>query len=220
MDVPKDIQAMVLNGLQRMNEHPDHHYDWRNRRDMYQLMQDKYGQEGRDAGRWLALITAKKVLPIFTSTIPDDPLPQNLVYAAHQIMTQVISSESESISGLLDDGYHGTGIDCVLWRSVTAYNAEYAGHAAYCSLGEAMGYPSLLQKTEEYARVDAEITRTTPEKITDLDIAHIDAYGDTAGAAAIAASSQKKHLRLNRKKLRAFWKWWAEIAIPEAWAKV
>src|SRR6266508_3806362 len=97
MRVPTDIQSIVADGLSAMYAHPDHHYDWRRRRDMYQHMHDQYGQRGHEAHGWLAVLTAEHVLPLFTSTFPDDPLPLRLVQGARQIMQKVISPQSDAL---------------------------------------------------------------------------------------------------------------------------
>jgi hypothetical protein len=205
--------------------HPEHHYDWRRRRDMYQHMHDYYGERGHEAHGWLAVVAAEQVLPLFTSTFPDDPLPPRLVESARQIMQKVIPPQSDALDALEDEGYLATGIDCMTWRSTIAYNAEYAGDAAYKALMEARGIHDLLQATERLVRgQEVQVfdlpENMTAEAITDREIAHLAAYSDTASAAAIASACDKEQFRLTRHELKVFWEWWATTAIAEAWTHV
>ena len=225
MRVPTDIQRMVADGLSAVDAHPEHQYDWRRRRDMYQHMHDSYGERGREAHGWLAVLAAEHVLPLFTSTFPDDPLPRRLVETARQIMQKGIPLQSAALDALEDEGYLATGIDCMTWRPTIAYNAEYAGEAAYKVLMEARGVQDLLHATErlicgQEVQVFAMPANMSAEAITDREIAHLAAYSDTASAAAIAAACDKEQFRLNRHQLKVFWEWWGTTAMTEAWASI
>lgn len=225
MHVPTDIQRMVADGLSTMNAHPEHQYDWRRRRDMYQHLHDSYGACGHDVHGWLAVLTAEHVLPLFLSTFPDDPLPLRLVQTARHIMQKSIATQSEMLDALEDEGYLGTGIDCLTWRSTIAYHAEYAGTASYKALLEARGIHDLLHGTErlihgQEVQVFDLPAHTTPEAVTDRDIAHLAAYSDTASAAAIAWACRKDQFDLDHHQLKAFWEWWGTTALPAAWAYI
>lgn len=225
MQVPLDIQSIVTDGLSHMDSHPGHHFDWRIRRDMYHRMKNQYGQRGSESHGWLAVITAEQVLPLFTATFPDDLLPQQLVHCALQIMQKTVDPNSKDALELEDHGYLSTGIDCMTWRPVIAYHAEYAGDAAYKALMEARGEYQLLDHTEQLIRGQAAQVfhmpaNTSPDEVTDSDIAHLAAFCDTAGSAAIAFACHKERFLLDRQRLKLFWEWWATTAIPETWARV
>jgi hypothetical protein len=129
----------------------------------------------------------------------------------------------------------------VEWRSKVAYNAEYAGWSCYKALLEVRGKRDLFDdlsrvkrgptgdyehvgnttrvhwpriSTGEYARWQS------GETFTDEDMAHLAAYGDTAGVAAMASACAVETRLIDSNKLLTFWEWWANSAMPEAWNKI
>jgi hypothetical protein len=224
MQVPQEIIALVETGLSRMRARPDHHYDWRIRRTLYQQMNIRYNQIGYDAHGWLAVLTAEFVLPIFRTAIPGDPLPEQLLDCAQQVMRRAVPRDSAVVIELLDEGYLGTGPDCMDWRDTIAYNAEYAGEATYVALEEANGSHNLLEAIEECVRGEGVVKFDLPEgmtldDLTDYEIADIGLFKDTASTAAIAYSCDKDGFQLDPQRLMHFWEWWATHAISEAWSR-
>jgi hypothetical protein len=55
---------------------------------------------------------------------------------------------------------------------------------------------------------------------TDEDIAHLAAFSDTASAAALAYAYERLRFHLHPARLRMFWEWWVEAALPAAWDRV
>lgn len=225
MRVPSDIQTLVDDGLAAMYAHPEHHYDWRRRRNMYRYMHDHYGKLGHEVHGWLAVLAAEQVLPIFIATFPEDSLPDQLVRRARQFMQKVPPAQCEAVDELQEAGYQATGIDCMTWRSTIAYNAEYAGNAAYKALLEACGIHHLLNDTEQliWGQCVQQFhlpQNMTPDEVTDCEIAHLAAFCDTAGTAAIAMACTKEQFHLDHDRLKAFWEWWTTTAMIEAWAHV
>ncbi len=140
-------------------------------------------------------------------------------------MRRVIPPQSDALDALEDEGYMATGIDCTTWHSIIAYNAEYAGEAAYKALMEARGIHNLLNATEQLIRGQQVQTfhlpkHVTPDEVTDREIAQLAAYSATASAAAIASACDKERPHLDRHQLKVFWEWWATTALAEAWAHV
>ena len=55
---------------------------------------------------------------------------------------------------------------------------------------------------------------------TDEDIAHLAAYCDTAGTAAMAYACEREQFHTQPQLLRDYWEWWVESALPQAWSYV
>lgn len=222
MSLPKVIQTLLNEGLMQMHQHPMHHFDWRIRNQIYQQLIDHHGVNGKNTYRWIAVLAAEKVLPIFLSQIEDDPLPSQLVSAARDVVDGSHSHRTQELDLLEDDGYVATGISCLSWRSKIAYNAEYAGNACYKSLVEARLGSNLLKDTDNLIRgktVQGWYLRDQngADEVTDKEIAHLAAFSDTASSAAIAFASSVASFELDPHRLEKFWEWWATHAMPDAW---
>jgi hypothetical protein len=225
-ELPHELRLLAETGLRAMERHPDHHYDWQTRRLLYRTCRSMYPAQVFSFTGWLAVYAAQYVLPIFTSSVTDDGLPQQLVTYAEKIMKKQRRPRSSRVSYLLDQGYLCTGLDCLDWRTITAYNAEYAGTTAYKALIEASGQHDLLGDIEHgiqrgwvkpRTRIREDEQPVYPSDITDSDIAHLAAFGDTAGSAAIAYACARESFTLDATKLRHFWEWWVRSALPQAW---
>jgi hypothetical protein len=232
MALPDNIQRLVTDGLSAMRAHPDHHFDWRTRRMLYRMFRETDARVGPTAHGWLAVIAAEHVAPMFTTTFPDDRLPLRLLRYATRVLTGSLAPTSWRLDILQDQGYMGTGIDMIDLRDgVVAYHAEYAGDAAYKALMEARGTHDLLDHVETLRRRNGTMVMgggTTDAAFdsyehgatfTDLDIAHLAAYSDTASAAAIAAACEAEREHIHPDRLRAYWEWWGGTAVPEAWRR-
>jgi hypothetical protein len=224
MPLPPHITAFLEDGLNRMHAHAEHHFDWRVRRDLYQAIRALPPHQAYAVHGWLAVITAEHVLPIFTAAINDDPLPKKLLASARQVMEGVVPQDSAVVLELLEEGYTGTGIDCLDWRDTVNYAAEYAGTATYKALLEANGAYDMLEDTEQHisgqtVQVFNWQETVAPAAVTDYHIAELAAYSDTASAAAIAYACHNDRYQLEPQRLKAFWEWWVQEAIAEAWQR-
>jgi hypothetical protein len=208
MPLPDHIQRLITDGLSEMHGHPSHHFDWRTRRTLYHLLRAEEPTIGYGAHGWLAVITAEHVLPLFTSTFPQDRLPYRLLWYARRILTGSLLSASRRLDLIEDQGYMRTGIDMIFYDlrdGVIAYNAEYAGAAAYKALVEARGTHDLLDRVEAlYDSCEQDSTFSDP------DIAHLAAFSDTASTAAIAAACNVESDHIDPARLKAFWEWWGK----------
>ncbi|HEU4323543.1 MAG TPA: Imm5 family immunity protein [Roseiflexaceae bacterium] len=224
------ITDLAAQGLEQMENHPKHHFDWRTRREIYRLLRDKHGRAGTQVHGWIAVNAAEYVFPIFAAAFPDDRLPGRLIRYAKRILNGSIDRKSWRIKMLEEEGYMGTGIDNMVVRNdLPAYNADYAGAAAYHALMEARGALRLLDNVEGLRRRDGmfvsggmETADPTEDSrlFTDEDIAHLAAYSDTAGPAAIAFACEHEQFLVHPERLRVFWRWWVEVALPDAAGRV
>lgn len=234
MNVPQEIQQLANDGLKNIANNPLPHFDWHIRREMYRKFRTIVGDvKGRQIHGWLSLISAEFVLPIFTSTFTDDPLPQRLIRYGRRVLEGRMSANSRRLLLLKDQGYMGTGIDMLELRDGRiAYNAEYAGATAYKAIVEISSGSILLEQVENLRRGDRYFimggSSTPPEfnqfeygsMFTDEDIAHLAAYSDTASSAAIAFACESQNFRLKQDQLKEFWQWWVDEALPKAWTYV
>ena len=225
MKVPTDIQAIIRRANKALAEHPEHHFDWRIRYSLYEIMAERYGEKGRLAHGWLAISAAKKVLPIFLNHFDHDLLPGRLLTIAEGLIKGEKNIEEDELDQLEDEGYFGTGLDCMAWRGTIAYNAEYAGLACYKAFLEVRAKHYFLDRTESLIR-GKEVTawylegKVKPEAVTDKELAHFSTYSDTAASAAMAFASEVNEYRLDSHRLSNFWEWWSTQAVRDAWALV
>jgi hypothetical protein len=222
--LPLSIINLVADGVSQMRSHREHHFDWRVRRDLYRALHALPHPQAYAVHGWLAVITAEYVLPIFTTAIDDDPLPQKLVACAREVMEGVVPRNSVKVQELLEEGYQGTGIDCLDWRDTVNYAAEYVGTATYKALLEANGAHDLLAHTDQHVRGQTVQVfhwqqTVAPSEVTDYHIAELAAFSDTASAAAIAYACHSDRYQLEPQRLKAFWEWWAHVALPAAWQR-
>jgi hypothetical protein len=112
-ELPPELRLLAESGLRAMERHPEHHYDWQTRRALYRTCRSTYPPQTSSFIGWLAVYAAQYVLPIFTSSITDDNLPQQLVTYAEKIMKKQRRPRSSRVSYLLDQAYLCTGIDCL-----------------------------------------------------------------------------------------------------------
>ena len=200
MKTPDKVRELANVGLEEAYRHPQHHFDWRIRRQIYRLFtMYPLGSRVHD---WLAVLTAERVLPIFSTTFPDDDLPPRLFEAAKRIAEDPITVKEIDLDVLLSEGYHGVGLDATQWHNKIALNAEYAGFAAYKALVEVSGNYDLLGGVGKIKRgtypsgesvmsiggTDTIAIWETGDTFSDEDIAHLAAYSDTASAGAMASA--------------------------------
>lgn len=232
MGVPENIEQLAVSALEQMRTHPQHHFDWRARRELYHQSKIIAPEQVRQILGRLAIVTAEHVLPIFTAAFPTKRLPHHLVRYARKLVQGTIAVTAPRLDVLEHLAYHDLGIDCLELRG-PAYNAEYAGTAAYKALLQARKGRHLLDRVETLRRCDDGGMlmgggTASPEfdhlqhgsTFTDADFAHLVAYGDTAGAAAIAYACEQERFQLHGDRLREFWEWWVAVALPEAWQRV
>jgi hypothetical protein len=231
--MPPHLQQAIEEALTAMRSDLTHELNWRYRRAIYKTFGDYEVNEVRKARNWLAILTAQKVLPIFTTLVPWEPLPLLLLSAALKIVLREHDEawewEDEDMESTLrvhDLAYHAFG-NTVAWDPFVERffrNAEYAGFASYKALGEVLGNEDPFEHIGHFSRskdgaYGAFGKRSGEdwiggEEFADVDMAHLAAVGDTAATAAIGYSCSEDSRECDPKKLREFWEWWLIDAIP------
>ena len=231
MRVPDAIQDKARAGLELMLAHPAHHFDWKIRRDIYQLFAPYSDPPIFRARCHLAISAAEYVLPIFTSHFPDQDLPSRLIATAVGIVVGQIDRNDPHVSEVEDEGYHANGgyMAYDATTQMVLYNASYAAFAAYKALAEIRHMQNPWQHVDRLSKSNnlyAAAGRVNPSlstpgsQFTDEDWASLAAAGDTAAAAAMAFSTSERDPAPKADRLKEFWGWWVNVALPGAWQAV
>ena len=219
MKVPPNIQLIAYTELRHMTNEKRTHFSWEARRKIYsQFRAATTTVKGNIAHQYLAVIVADHVIDVFNSAFPEDDLPARLLKQAKLIVRKKARKNSTVVESLLEDGYNALGLDAILWRGTTNYPAEYAGFSCYKALLEATGCFTLLDDVETIC--PAKRLSQDSARITEEEIAHLAAHGDTASAAAMAVSCKKRSVKSARSKAQAFWEWWVVDGLRKAWQRV
>jgi hypothetical protein len=224
LPLPETLQALVNTALAEMQADPDHRLSHQRRGQIYDALGPLTEDISRNARGWLAVITARRVLPAFQAAFPEDTLPQQLLDMAVSILQG--RGDEAAAEELQEWGYNASGNAWGYDEAEVPWNADLAGSAAYHALKEARGQPPLqyLDKVFKLGAVawpPGEQITEYPEprpatQFTDEDLCQIDA-SDTAANAAVAFACEAGGPFCDPGKLREFWTWWLTEAIPEAW---
>jgi hypothetical protein len=228
MQIPDLIRDKAVTGLQRMRADPIHHYDWRTRREIYQLFASYPEHLALAARSRLAISAAERVLPIFVSHFPDRDLPRRLLQTAVGLADGELERDNPQVLQTEDEGYHATG-GYIAYDDTTQkilFNASYAAFAAYKALVEIRHLQDPWHNADRFSKsgdiyslgARSETRHSTSgSEFTDEDWASLAAAGDTAAAAAMATASSEFDPSPRPEALREFWIWWVEEALPSAW---
>ncbi len=224
LPLPETLQALVNTALADMQADPSHRLSHQRRSQIYDAMGPLTENIGRYARGWLAVITARRVLPIFQAAFPEDTLPQQLLDMAVSILQG--RDDEAAAEELQEWGYNASGNAWGYDEAEMPWNADLAGSATYHALKEARGQPPLQyldkifalgvvawpsgQQIEEYPEA------RPATQFTDEDLCQLDS-SDTAATAAVAFACEAGGPVCNPDKLREFWTWWLAEALPEAW---
>ncbi len=224
ISLPEELVLLVRTALGEMEADPQHRLAPQRRRQIYDVCGASLDPPGRLVRGWLAVITARRVLPLFQAEFPDDTLPQELLDTAIRCLQgQVDESTADDIQ---DHGYHASGNAWGHDEAEITWNADLAGAAAYHALKEARGQEPLCDldrffKLGVVSWPSGEMIGSTAaplraDQFVDEDLCQID-NSDTAANAAVAFACDPGGPLCDPSKLHEFWTWWLTQAIPEAW---
>ena len=224
LPLPEALQALVNTALAEMQADPAHRLSHQRRGQIYAALGPLTEDIGRKARGWLAVNTARRVLPTFQAAFPDDTLPQRLLDMAVSVLQG--RGDEAAADELQEWGYNASGNAWGYDEAEVPWNADMAGSAAYHALKEARGQPPLqyLDRVFKLGVVawssgKPVMEYPTPQpatRFTDEDLCQNDA-SDTAAVAAVAFACEAGGPTCDPDKLREFWTWWLMEAIPEAW---
>ena len=196
MLLPPPLQTSISDAMEAVRDHPQHQLAGSRRRDIYTAMGPFSQPMSIRARRWLAILSAWRVAPLFRAALPDETIFQRCINLAMQVALGTLRVTSPDVYVADDEAY-------LWWCSWSIphipWQAEMAQYAARNALLEVEGYRPEQFLVEEW--------------LPDRDLEQEDAAGAAAmTTACISFAEPPKPVCL-----RMFWEWWLKDAIPEAW---
>jgi len=203
--VPKNILDVAEIILGEVQTSPSHQMNPKSRRLVYQAFADAGDTKVRVAPRWLAILSSRRVLPLFDHKYPDDPLPREYLKLAIAVL-QGKAAKTE-VDDKLDYGYDASGNAWGYDEREITWPVWLAANSTYHALVEANGYQPLDHLHRNFK--NGVSTDWTDEKLCQFS-------GDTAADAAMSSAYDARGLNINGEKLLEFWQWWFNEAIEES----
>ncbi len=196
MSPPETLQQTVHRVYQSMLSHPEHRVPPFDRQSIYQVLDSL----SRCARGWLALLTARHVLPIWEQVRLGDPMPAHLLDMTEAVLrgiteTNIANQQVEKAWERLDK----------LGSDLTASSSSsplFAAQAAISAVKESIG---------EFPFAGIQIDEFTGDEELDPWCT------DTALWAAAAFAGRIGDDTSDSAKRREFWEWWLMQALPTAW---
>jgi len=140
--VPKNILDVAEIILGEVQASPSHQMNPKSRRLVYQAFAMRVITKVRVAPRWLAILSSRRVLPLFRTTkYPDDPLPREYLKLAIAVL-QGKAAKTE-VDDKLDHGYDASGNAWGYEKGKLTWPVWLAANSSYHALVEANGYQPL-----------------------------------------------------------------------------
>ena len=234
MSVPQNLRSVISETLKAIAGDPNHEFGPSNRMKFVERWCSLGIPEGDLAYRFLDVLSAEKVIPIYEAQPKLDwadnwyhsEMAKRLIQIAKAVLVDEIP---HSIGSNLATSHHYTigNMDGVL--PCNGYMALIAANTALLacskqqppsadfevlSIVSTVGIYEVGTQKDEMGENLAE--PVTGHHFTDLNWAK-HGSSDTASAAAIAWSCDEESCAPDSNKLLEFWAWWFNVAIPEAW---
>ncbi len=192
--------------LSEVRSDPQHRMSPYSRRELYDTFSSAEAASQQTSG-WLAVITAKRALPMFQERYPNDNLPQELLEAAIDILQG--RATREQVEEILDLGCHASAAVWGYDEREIPWPVWQAGNASFYALNKVCGGQPLSTLDHDYYKGDV-LAPWIDEELCEFF------SPDAAAAAAIASSSDRYGIKFDSEKRLEFWTWWFVEAIPMA----
>ena len=201
MLLPSQVQQAIDRAAEAMMLHPAHALHPLYRRDIYTAFGPTNEMRCRLSRGWLAVITARHVLPLWQQAQPNDDLPEHLLDIAKGVLQGIVAARTaESQAGEAWEWLEKRG---QIGEALTLDSkAFYAAEAAVEALFEVSGREPFDEVIIDQSTTDS-----------DLD----PWCSDSALYAAAAYAGPVWDATSDSEKRREFWEWWLGEAVPTAW---
>jgi Immunity protein Imm5 len=202
MSLPQDLKQYVEHAYTEMVRHEKHALIPIHRSTIYDLLNSNEPLRKRQAFKWLSIITARHVLPVWEKTQPTDSSPQLLVKMAEEVINNevaLITAEKEANKAWERIEEIGV-VDSEITMSRRTF---YAYVAIYGALIDALGRDPFEDMIMDGHSTDSDLDPWS---------------SDTALWAAAAYSGRVGDQESDAAKRHKFWEWWLQEAIPTAWS--
>lgn len=204
---PKALSQLISEASLAVHNHPQHDLDLGYRQAIWAALgalggvSNAIGGIGHKRRAILAVFTARKVMPIWERTWPNDKRPSQILTKAEQLV-----HGSEDVKAATE---YGDQFWTWIEQSIGAYEDKipvYVGASAVKALFVAL-------QDEQFEYTDINFQRTD----ADVDVYDLDA---SYFAAAAYANGSIWEPESDSAKRRKFWEWWLNEAVPSAWSAV
>ncbi|HVN54184.1 MAG TPA: Imm5 family immunity protein [Anaerolineaceae bacterium] len=208
--LPDPLRRMIVESMATMKADLHYHLPPLRRLAIYRSLNPRANPDAPVLARgWLAIITARRVLPVWHMYCPvsveDNQLPDRLLSIARNAISGTIDLERAwheandlwFVAGSL-------GEPAIQRRTDVPNKAFYACDTALKAVHEVF-WIEFLQKATE-------IEHTSDEYLQDWE-------RDSAASAMIAEAGGADAGSLDLRKRHDFWEWWLSQAVPAAWVR-
>lgn len=214
--LPHSIVQVRNEILPLIRAHPQHEFGQNRRRTIYNVLRET--PQGEQAAKWLALLSAQRVLSIYEQTIAQleqydeetRTFPRQVLQAVEGILKQ--TSSDDSPRWLVNELYHFLHIGLDLRVPYLALKATY--EAACEVLG---GIPLRSQVSLRKIDPNGAIEWRSSTTLSDEELAGIGCSADDAAVNAAYAWAEVPNRKYDYAKVLEFWEWWLLEALPQAW---
>lgn len=222
---PDALDPWVQRLRNAMLHDASHHLPWRERRAFYADLGDHAA--ARRLRGWLAILSAQRALPLVLTRTPWDPQPlQNLDASIRYLRGEAYplpNGKSLPTELVVQASYDAVSEGYDHFTDQFHADASRASAATHKALLEATGHLDRFEGIQYLHLENGGLTMKGGVALRDDQIASTDedwgvlaAVGDAAGAAAVALACSSESASCDPRKLRAYWTWWLDEALPRA----
>lgn len=220
LSLPDSLSGVVNEALAAVRASPSHRFAPHQRQAVYAALSPVSDSLNYRVRAWLAIITARRVLPIFQQALPLEEMPRRLIDLAEAVVQGKLAADSMEVKSYADQSYHRMSSARLATMPWPVHLAAYAARKA---LLEACGIEP-LSDLDECCMYTFDGDAIPGSEWTDEDLC-LDEAGDAASAAAVASAADTSTSFATTStpacepaKLLEFWEWWLTEAVPAAWA--
>jgi hypothetical protein len=229
--LPLELQNLIDESERYIEQGALHHLDHFRRKSIYDAIALLIPDKVQKVYTWLDILSAQKVLPIFTNTVKENELPTETTTVAINVAQNNISKASAEWHYDKVDIHKGYN-----WGySYLPVNVECAAEAAVLALKTSLGYYPLTNITgfsnrKLVTNIDVwqdsnarELFANDAALAACLALAYVPTQENEARVLPYLSSENRMVLGIPKQELcnpelmLQFWKWWLLEAIPKAY---